>query len=816
MSRNTTTGVFTRVSNSFSQPVIGTLIDPVAATALFNDQDAGLNSLPQSFTANATSPGSSAVYFHMPNPANGYTAILNGMTVQQGAVIPVTNQFAENTVGLQQTLVGTINIAAGDTAGLGIAGAFYATTHSTSGNATALFGYSFPSVAGSNVFALNGAIANYTSSASGGLDMNSMIACELDINLNQKIGGIEPVLGHIKGLRLVGAGNIAATPANSEAVSIGPLNILNGTPWAYGFRTDAAGAVDAVSAGPVGTGNSKNSQALAMVGTSSGGSPVIGRFLVDTIGSIYAVPAPNTRNNLMDGNGNVLLTTGTGFGAALPYMTVAGIVTNNALGELITSPMLSAALGGTGQTAVAVGDLLYGSAVNTWSRLAKDTGGVRFLTNQGAAAVPAWSPLTATLATFFATPSSANLATAMTDETGSGLLVFNNTPTLITPIINGLPTGTGVATANTASTLIARDASGNFSAGTISAALSGNATTATSATSATSATNATNTAITDDTSTNATMNLTWVTSNTGNLPQKTTSTKLTFNPSTGALSSTSFVGAGTGLTGTASGLTAGNVTTNANLTGDVTSAGNATTLTNAPVIAKVLTGYTSGAGTVSAADSILSAIQKLSGNDALKAPLASPALTGTPTAPTAAVDTNTTQIATQAAILQQASSATPLGNGTATAGSGTRFSRDNHVHPIDAHMGLTMASTASVNFNSANTDSGIVVPLPPGYTRVALFRAYISNASASLVGSTVGIYTTTGAGGTALITPATAVTVSTSADNTAGNTQSINLATAASQVSASLPTPGTIYFRTATATASPATADVTFFYVPLP
>lgn len=57
------------------------------------------------------------------------------------------------------------------------------------------------------------------------------------------------------------------------------------------------------------------------------------------------------------------------------------------------------------------------------------------------------------------------------------------------------------------------------------------------------------------------------------------------------------------------------------LTGDVTtSAGNcATTLTNAPVIAKVLTGYTSGAGTISAADSILSAIQKLNGNNATNA-----------------------------------------------------------------------------------------------------------------------------------------------------------------------------------------------------
>jgi len=78
---------------------------------------------------------------------------------------------------------------------------------------------------------------------------------------------------------------------------------------------------------------------------------------------------------------------------------------------------------------------------------------------------------------------------------------------------------------------------------------------------------------------------------------------------------------GTNITGTAAGLTAGNVTTNANLTGDVTSVGNATTLTNAPVIAKVLTGYTSGAGTVAATDSILQAIQKLNGNDATNANL---------------------------------------------------------------------------------------------------------------------------------------------------------------------------------------------------
>jgi hypothetical protein len=87
------------------------------------------------------------------------------------------------------------------------------------------------------------------------------------------------------------------------------------------------------------------------------------------------------------------------------------------------------------------------------------------------------SGLGTNVATFLATPSSANLIAAVTDETGSGALVFANSPTLVTPAL-----------------------------GTPSALV------------------------------------------------------------------------GTNITGTASGLTAGNVTTNANLTGAITSVGNATSL----------------------------------------------------------------------------------------------------------------------------------------------------------------------------------------------------------------------------------------------
>ena len=66
-----------------------------------------------------------------------------------------------------------------------------------------------------------------------------------------------------------------------------------------------------------------------------------------------------------------------------------------------------------------------------------------------------------------------------------------------------------------------------------------------SATTAGTATNATNVAITDDTTTAAEMYLSWVTTSTGNLPIKVSSTKLKFNPSTGVLTATGGVTGGT-------------------------------------------------------------------------------------------------------------------------------------------------------------------------------------------------------------------------------------------------------------------------------
>ena len=64
--------------------------------------------------------------------------------------------------------------------------------------------------------------------------------------------------------------------------------------------------------------------------------------------------------------------------------------------------------------------------------------------------------------TWLGTPSSANLAVAVTDETGSGALVFANTPTLVTPVL-GAATGTSLNLSGlTASSAVATDASKNL------------------------------------------------------------------------------------------------------------------------------------------------------------------------------------------------------------------------------------------------------------------------------------------------------------------------------------------------------------------
>ena len=119
--------------------------------------------------------------------------------------------------------------------------------------------------------------------------------------------------------------------------------------------------------------------------------------------------------------------------SALPPATVAA-----------TTDVLPIVQGGT--TKQLTNALLFTSATMVAPALGTPISGT--LTNcTGLPIATGVSNLGAGVATFLTTPSSANLRTALTDETGTGSAVFATTPTLVTPIL-GTPTS-GVLTSCT-------------------------------------------------------------------------------------------------------------------------------------------------------------------------------------------------------------------------------------------------------------------------------------------------------------------------------------------------------------------------------
>src|SRR5574343_42737 len=109
------------------------------------------------------------------------------------------------------------------------------------------------------------------------------------------------------------------------------------------------------------------------------------------------------------------------------------------------------------------------------------------------------------------------------------------------------------------------------------------------------------------------------------------------------------------------------------------------------------------------------------------AQLSSPAFTGTPTAPTAAVDTNTTQLATTAFVLAQASASNPLMDGTVAIGTSTRYARADHVHPIPilSALGTPTADVAMGGFKITGLGT-------PTATTDAATKAYVDSVAQGL------------------------------------------------------------------------------------
>jgi hypothetical protein len=139
---------------------------------------------------------------------------------------------------------------------------------------------------------------------------------------------------------------------------------------------------------------------------------------------------------------------------------------------------------------------------------------------------------------------SSSLGVGIVKSNGAGAFVLGTIDLSSGDVINTLPVSRG----GTGSTNLTGLSYGNGT-GARTAASAAQVVAVIGTTNVLNSTNADNSAITNDITTAATMYPTWVTGTSGDLPLKSSSTKLSFVPSTGILSATGFTGSGAGLTG---------------------------------------------------------------------------------------------------------------------------------------------------------------------------------------------------------------------------------------------------------------------------
>ena len=188
------------------------------------------------------------------------------------------------------------------------------------------------------------------------------------------------------------------------------------------------------------------------------------------------------------------------------------------------------------------------------------------------------------------------------------------------------------------------------------------------------------------------------------------------------------------------------VVTNANLTGEVTSVGNATTVTNAAVIGKVLTGFTAGAGTVAATDSVLAAIQKLAANDATNANLTG-MVTSTGNATTVVTNANLTGEVTSVGNATTVTNAAVIGKVLTgfTAGAGTVAATDSvlaAIQKLAANDGTNANLTGMVTSVGNATTVVTNANLTGGVTSVGNATTVVTNANLTGEVTSVGNATT--------------------------------------------------------------------------
>jgi hypothetical protein len=251
---------------------------------------------------------------------------------------------------------------------------------------------------------------------------------------------------------------------DSHVLTTEPNTMIIGyTPLTY---TQFSGGVVYTGTAPINV----TGQVISLTGTVA---PTNGGTGVNTVatGDLLYGSAANTWSKLAAGAGYKPL-----------IMNAAGTLPEwNAL-ALNQSGTVSGALGaihgGTGLSSYTLGDIIYSSAANTIAALPGNTTTTKkYLIQTGTGAVsaaPSWGTVDGADVTGNISGSAGSVANALTLGTYLTGTSFNGAAAVTATV--------DATSANTASKVVARDSSGDFAAGTITAALTGNASTATAAT----------------------------------------------------------------------------------------------------------------------------------------------------------------------------------------------------------------------------------------------------------------------------------------------------------------------------------------------
>jgi hypothetical protein len=260
----------------------------------------------------------------------------------------------------------------------------------------------------------------------------------------------------VLGADLVGASgiNIAYSDVSGTAtVSVSGITSSQVTD----FNSSVSGLVNGIYA-PISSPTFTNSVTIPS-GTGNFNTLTVNNTAVSVDGHTHTASNITDFNTAVSGLLDVKsLTQGSGIGivsvSGNHTVSVTGIptslITNFASGvnALIDNAVSASIVGGSGV------DIVYSSGTNTLTISSALTAGsgIALTQNSGNYTISLSDPtiqladitdLTSDARTFLTTPSSINLSTLVTDETGSGNLVFSNSPTLVSPTL-GAATATSV------------------------------------------------------------------------------------------------------------------------------------------------------------------------------------------------------------------------------------------------------------------------------------------------------------------------------------------------------------------------------------